>query len=78
MRQKFVQKVKDKEAELKSAEQKLHDEFERLRRQQAEEKGELDNKKRNLVSHLVVKHLYLVQSSSGGTNCILFNVDDTG
>ena len=27
--------VKDKEAELKSAEQKLHDEFERLRRQNA-------------------------------------------
>lgn len=53
MRQKFVQKVKDKESELKSAEQKLHDEFERLRRQQAEEKGDLDNKKRNLVSQLV-------------------------
>ena len=41
--------VKDKEAELKSAEQKLHDEFERLRRQNAEEKRLLDDKKRQLV-----------------------------
>ena len=41
--------VKDKEAELKSAEQKLHDEFERLRRQNAEEKRQLDDKKRQLV-----------------------------
>lgn len=48
MRQMFVQKVKDKEAELKSAEQKLHDEFERLRRQNAEEKRQLDDKKRQL------------------------------
>ena len=42
--------VKDKESELKSAEQKLHDEFERLRRQNAEEKRQLDDKKRQLVS----------------------------
>jgi len=41
--------VKDKESELKAAEQKLHDEFERLRRQNAEEKRQLDDKKRQLV-----------------------------
>lgn len=41
--------MKDKEAELKSAEQKLHDEFERLRRQNAEEKRQLDDKRRQLV-----------------------------
>ena len=44
--------VKDKEGELKSAEQKLHEEFERLRRQNAEEKRELDTQKQQLVSHL--------------------------
>ena len=41
--------VKDKEGDLKSAEQKLHDEFERLRRQNAEEKRELDTQKNKLV-----------------------------
>ena len=41
--------MKDKESELKAAEQKLHDEFERLRRQNAEEKRQLDDKKRQLV-----------------------------
>jgi septin family protein len=46
--------VKDKESELKSAEQKLHDEFERLRRQNAEEKRQLDDKKRQLVSCMLL------------------------
>jgi len=41
--------VKDKESELKGAEQKLHDEFERMRRQNAEEKRQLDDKKKQLV-----------------------------
>ncbi|XP_064404779.1 septin-2-like isoform X2 [Halichondria panicea] len=52
MRQMFVQKVKDKEAELKSSEQKLHNEFERLRRQNAEEKRQLDDKKRQLEEEI--------------------------
>lgn len=51
--------VKDKEAELKSAEQQLHDEFERLRRQNAEEKRQLDDKKRQLVSSLSLSLLLL-------------------
>ena len=42
--------VKEKEAELKSAEQRLHEEFERLRRQNQEEKRQQDDKKRQLVS----------------------------
>ena len=45
----IFQQVKDKEGELKAAEQKLHDEFERLRRQNSEEKRQLDDKKRQLV-----------------------------
>ena len=48
MRQMFVQKVKDKEAELKNSEQKLHEEFERLRRQNSEEKRDLDAQKSQL------------------------------
>ena len=51
--------VKDKEAELKSAEQQLHDEFERLRRQNAEEKRQLDDKKRQLVSSLSLFYCYI-------------------
>ena len=52
--------MKDKESELKAAEQKLHDEFERLRRQNAEEKRQLDDKKRQLVCTQlhVPGHLY--------------------
>ncbi len=46
--------MKDKESELKGAEQKLHDEFERLRRQNAEEKRQLDDKKKQLVSLFVL------------------------
>ncbi|XP_019862850.1 PREDICTED: septin-11-like [Amphimedon queenslandica] len=46
MRQMFVQKVKEKEAELKLAEQKLHDEFEKLRQQHSEKKAALDERKR--------------------------------
>lgn len=41
--------MKDKESELKSSEQKLHDEFERLRKQNAEEKRQLDDKRKQLV-----------------------------
>ena len=39
---------------MKAAEQKLHDEFERLRRQNAEEKRELDSQKNQLVGHMLV------------------------
>lgn len=42
--------MKEKEAQLKSAEQKLHDEFEKLRTRNQEEKRLQDDKKRQLVS----------------------------
>ena len=44
------EQVKEKEAELKSAEQRLHDEFEKLRTKNQEEKRLQDDKKRQLVS----------------------------
>lgn len=69
MRQMFVQKVKDKEAELKSAEQQLHSEFERLRRHNAEEKREMDDKKRKLEEeiNLFNKRKAAVQSQRAQT-----------
>ena len=42
--------VKEKEGELKAAEQRLHDEFERLRKQHNDEKKTLEDKRRELVS----------------------------
>lgn len=42
--------MKEKEAELKAAEQRLHDEFEHLRSKNQEEKRLQDDKKRQLVS----------------------------
>ena len=52
MRQSFVQKVKEKESELKSAEQKLHDEFERLRKHHNEEKKKTDDRRRELEDEI--------------------------
>ena len=46
----FVVQVKEKEAELKAAEQRLHDEFEKLRTKNQEEKRLQDDKRRQLVS----------------------------
>merc|ERR1711881_494119 len=44
MRQMFVQRVKQKESELKEAEKELHDKFDRLKRLHAEEKKKLQDK----------------------------------
>ena len=41
--------MKDKESQLKSSEQKLHDEFERMRKQHTDEKKQLDDKRVALV-----------------------------
>ena len=41
--------MKEKEAELKAAEQRLHDEFEKLRTKNQEEKRMQDDKRRQLV-----------------------------
>jgi len=49
--------VKDKESQLKASEQKLHDEFERMRKQHTDEKKQLDDKRVALVriySHICV------------------------
>nr|XP_061799143.1 septin-8-like isoform X1 [Nerophis lumbriciformis] len=48
MRQMFVQRVKEKEAELKDAERELQSRFEQLKRLHAEEKSALEDKRRLL------------------------------
>ncbi|XP_068703134.1 septin-11-like [Montipora foliosa] len=48
MRQSFVSKVKEKEAELKQAEQELHAKFEHLKKTQVDEKKKLEEKRRML------------------------------
>ncbi|KAJ7325694.1 Septin-6 [Desmophyllum pertusum] len=48
MRQSFVNKVKEKEAELKQAEQELHAKFEHLKKTQVDEKKKLEEKRRML------------------------------
>ncbi|MEJ1276823.1 septin 6 [Cricetulus griseus] len=48
MRQMFVQRVKEKEAELKEAEKELHEKFDRLKKLHQEEKKKLEDKKKSL------------------------------
>ncbi|XP_021043849.1 septin-6 [Mus pahari] len=48
MRQMFVQRVKEKEAELKEAEKELHEKFDRLKKLHQEEKKKLEDKKKCL------------------------------
>uniref|UniRef100_F6XQY0 Septin n=1 Tax=Xenopus tropicalis TaxID=8364 RepID=F6XQY0_XENTR len=48
MRQMFVQRVKEKEAELKEAEKELHEKFDRLKKLHQEEKKKLEEKKKSL------------------------------
>ncbi|XP_028671687.1 septin-6 isoform X1 [Erpetoichthys calabaricus] len=48
MRQMFVQRVKEKEAELKEAEKELHEKFDRLKKLHQEEKKKLEDKKKVL------------------------------
>ncbi|XP_046869789.1 septin 10 [Hypomesus transpacificus] len=52
MRQMFVLRVKEKEAELKDAERELQGRFEQLKRLHAEEKGVLEEKRRSLEEDL--------------------------
>ncbi|XP_065837010.1 septin-11-like isoform X2 [Oscarella lobularis] len=52
MRQMFVDKVKQKEAELKKAEQDLHGKFDNLRKVHAEEKRKLDDRRRMLEEEI--------------------------
>jgi len=52
MRQMFVQRVKEKESELKEAEKELHDKFDRLKRQHAEEKKKLQDKQQFMETEM--------------------------
>lgn len=52
MRQMFVQRVKEKENELKEAEKELHDKFDKLKRQHAEEKKRLQEKQAMLEAEM--------------------------
>merc|ERR1712174_39761 len=52
MRQMFVQRVKEKENELKEAEKELHDKFDKLKRQHAEEKKKLQDKQQFMETEM--------------------------
>ncbi|GFN84001.1 neurobeachin [Plakobranchus ocellatus] len=52
MRQMFVIRVKEKEAELKEAEKELHNRFDALKRQHQEEKRKLDDSKKRLEDEM--------------------------
>ncbi|XP_038849592.1 septin-6-like isoform X1 [Salvelinus namaycush] len=52
MRQMFVQRVKEKEAELKEAEKELHEKFDRLKKLHQDEKKKLEDKKKSLDDEL--------------------------
>ncbi|CAL9706831.1 unnamed protein product [Knipowitschia caucasica] len=52
MRQMFVNKVKETEAELKEKEKELHDKFEQLKRMHQEEKRNLEEKRRELEEEM--------------------------
>ncbi|XP_039262184.2 septin-2-like [Styela clava] len=48
MRQMFVQRVKEKESELKDSEKELHDKFDKLKRMHMEEKKKLEDRRKTL------------------------------
>ena len=50
--------MKDKEAQLKASEQKLHDEFERMRKQHSDEKKQVDDKRTLLVSNFLILYYF--------------------
>ncbi|XP_062342245.1 septin-8-A [Osmerus eperlanus] len=52
MRQMFVTKVKETEAELKEKERELHDKFEQLKRMHQEEKRKVEEKRRDLEEEM--------------------------
>lgn len=54
MRAAFVQRVKEKEFELKESERELHNRFDRMKRESAEEKRRLDMQKNILDEEMAV------------------------
>ncbi|XP_044747945.1 septin-2 [Coccinella septempunctata] len=53
MRQMFVVRVKEKEAELKDAEKELHSKFDRLKKDHTEEKKKIDESRKKLEDEIV-------------------------
>ncbi|GFG36085.1 hypothetical protein Cfor_03660 [Coptotermes formosanus] len=53
MRQMFVVRVKEKEAELKEAEKELHTKFDKLKKDHAEEKKKLDESRKKLEDEIL-------------------------
>lgn len=53
MRQMFVLRVKEKEAELKENEKELHAKFEKLKKDHAEEKRKLEDSRKKLEEDFV-------------------------
>uniref|UniRef100_A0A6M2DMN2 Septin n=1 Tax=Xenopsylla cheopis TaxID=163159 RepID=A0A6M2DMN2_XENCH len=53
MRQMFVVRVKEKEAELKEAEKELHSKFDKLKKDHAEEKRKLEENRKNLEDEVI-------------------------
>jgi len=73
MRQSFVQRVKEKEAELKEAERELHAKFDALKRRNNEDKKRLEEEKKLLDEEALVvdqKKYHVISStaSMGGKN----------
>ncbi|CAG5119915.1 unnamed protein product [Candidula unifasciata] len=66
MRQMFVIRVKEKEAELKEAEKELHNRFDALKRQHTEEKRKLEDSKKRLEDemNLFAQHKAQVQAQA--------------
>lgn len=52
MRQMFVQRVKEKESELKDAERELHDKFDRLKKLHADEKKKLQEQQASMEAEI--------------------------
>ncbi|KAI2660963.1 Septin-8 [Labeo rohita] len=75
MRQTFVQRVKEKEAELKDAERELQGKFEQLKRLHADEKSKLEEKRKSLEEEMsafskrkAATELLQAQSFNASTN----------
>lgn len=70
MRQMFVQRVKEKEAELKEAERELHAKFDTLKRQHADDKKRLEDSRKALeqeIADFQRKKAFAEQANSSTT-----------
>ncbi|XP_059484362.1 septin-2-like [Neocloeon triangulifer] len=65
MRQMFIQRVKEKEAELKDAEKDLHAKFDKLKKDHTDEKSKLDDSRRKLEEEMVEYNRRKAQIQSG-------------